>query len=411
MEEVKVSIIVPVYNAEKYLKICIESLINQTLDEIEIILIEDGSNDNSKIILEYYKKIDDRIILLFNPYNMGQSVSKNKGINIAKGKYIQFVDADDYIDKNAALFLFEKSEENQSDMCYLGMQMHPEDGLVLKAVPQTIIGEYGDVYQGKKLLRILVENNEFFYYAASVFYLTSFLRMNNLLYRELSCGEGGNFISRCLCIATRVIVRKEKLYHYRIHSESITHTEKAQIELLMGKVMRYIDILQFFANDETSNELEVFLDETYRKLNGGIQLLSNSEKVDLESRMPTSFSRHIFHMLCKKEQNYQFDFSEILLDKIRKSEYVILFGAGYASKDVLDLMQKYKIRILGFAVSKRRENEISLFGHAIYEINEIVEYKKNAIVLIASNKKYNNEIKVLLEEYGFENYEFLNVDI
>lgn len=94
---VKVSIIVPVYNVEKYLSKCIESILNQTLNDFELILVNDGSTDNSAKICEEYRIKDSRIILI-NKENGGLSSARNAGLDIAKGKYIGFVDSDDFID-------------------------------------------------------------------------------------------------------------------------------------------------------------------------------------------------------------------------------------------------------------------------------------------------------------------------
>ena len=99
----KVSVIVPVYNVEKYLERCLDSLINQTLEDIEIICVNDGSKDNSPKILEEYKNKDNRIVI-FNQENAGLSVARNSGMKIAKGEYIGFVDSDDWVD----LDFFEK---------------------------------------------------------------------------------------------------------------------------------------------------------------------------------------------------------------------------------------------------------------------------------------------------------------
>lgn len=181
MCEVKVSIIIPVYNAQNFLSDCLESLIGQTLKELEIICINDGSTDKSIEILRKYHKIDPRIKVISNSCNMGQPTSRNIGINMARGKYIQFVDADDYIDKNTVEDLFKLAEEKSADMCYMGMHMHMEDELDYKAVPISICGQYPNVYSGKELLQILTENHEFFYYTCSVFYRSSFLIENELL--------------------------------------------------------------------------------------------------------------------------------------------------------------------------------------------------------------------------------------
>lgn len=111
----KVSIIVPVYNVEKYLRKCIDSLINQTLNDIEIICINDGSTDKSLKILKEYKNKDSRIILL-NQENSGQSVARNRGIEIAKGEYLGFVDPDDWIDLDYYEKLYNAASTNNTDI-------------------------------------------------------------------------------------------------------------------------------------------------------------------------------------------------------------------------------------------------------------------------------------------------------
>lgn len=98
-KDIEISIIVPVYNVEKYLSQCLNSLISQTFSNMEIILINDGSTDSSGKICDYYNRLDNRIITIHQS-NQGLSAARNKGLVIATGKYVGFVDADDYIDKN-----------------------------------------------------------------------------------------------------------------------------------------------------------------------------------------------------------------------------------------------------------------------------------------------------------------------
>ena len=100
----KISIIVPIYNVESYLKRCLDSLINQTYSNIEIILINDGSTDLSGDISSKYAKIDKRIKLI-NSSNKGVSCARNKGLELASGDYIMFVDPDDYIELNIKISL------------------------------------------------------------------------------------------------------------------------------------------------------------------------------------------------------------------------------------------------------------------------------------------------------------------
>ena len=115
LRDMKVSIIVPVYNSEKYLKDCLDSLVNQTLKEIEIIAIDDASNDKSLEILKSYKiKYPDKIKVYSNPKNIGQGATRNKGIELATGEYIGFLDSDDYVNFNMYAKMYEMAKKNDS---------------------------------------------------------------------------------------------------------------------------------------------------------------------------------------------------------------------------------------------------------------------------------------------------------
>ena len=107
----KVSVIIPVYNAEKYLRQCLDSVVNQTLREIEIICVDDGSTDGSLAILQEYAANDARIKVLTQK-NQYAGVARNNGMAAAQGKYFAFLDADDYYDLNALMVMFQRMEEN-----------------------------------------------------------------------------------------------------------------------------------------------------------------------------------------------------------------------------------------------------------------------------------------------------------
>ena len=116
-----VSVIVPIYNTEKHLKNCIESIINQTYTNLEIILVNDGSTDNSPIICDSYANIDNRIKVV-NILNMGVSNARNQGLRSSTGKYIQFVDSDDFIDKDMIEILVNNIESQNADIVMCGIK-------------------------------------------------------------------------------------------------------------------------------------------------------------------------------------------------------------------------------------------------------------------------------------------------
>lgn len=115
INDIKISIVVPIYNTEKYLRECLNSLISQTLREIEIILVDDGSTDLSgKICDEYKEKYNN--IRVIHQLNAGQSAARNNGVKVAKGEYIQYVDSDDYIIPTACEYLYNAAKQSGADI-------------------------------------------------------------------------------------------------------------------------------------------------------------------------------------------------------------------------------------------------------------------------------------------------------
>ena len=134
----KISVIVPVYNVENYLSQCMESIINQTLKDIEIICINDGSTDLSKEILEKFQKEDKRIILV-SKSNGGYGSACNTGLSLARGEYISIVEPDDYIDKN---MLFPQSKESVYPSGDEVVAIAKPDALTLKACLYAVCAEF-----------------------------------------------------------------------------------------------------------------------------------------------------------------------------------------------------------------------------------------------------------------------------
>ena len=122
----KISIIIPIFNVENYLAKCLDSIINQTLMDIEIICVNDGSNDNSVDILNTYAQRDKRITII-NKANGGLSSARNAGIRVANGEYICFLDSDDYFEFNACERLYIEILEGHADIIVFGANIFPQN--------------------------------------------------------------------------------------------------------------------------------------------------------------------------------------------------------------------------------------------------------------------------------------------
>lgn len=142
---VKVSIIIPIYNKEEYLERCLDSVISQTLEDIEIILINDGSSDKSLEICHKYQEKDNRIKVI-NQKNSGVSIARNRGMKEASGEYIAFIDPDDYIEQNMYSSMYKLCEENKAEVCICNFYIHNDLGIRPVTVrPTSVLNEKEEI--------------------------------------------------------------------------------------------------------------------------------------------------------------------------------------------------------------------------------------------------------------------------
>ncbi len=361
---------------------------------------------------EYAQK-DTRIKVFHNDINLGAAICRNKALDLARGKYIQFVDSDDYLEEEALEKLYYYAEENKLDMCFFKMRAIHENPEERYENNLGIKESYKQLYTGKKLLLIFVEKKEFFYYACMVFYKRKFLLENQLCYRNIMIGEGGDLILRSLVMAERVSVIDKVYYNYCIRQGSITNSRKKSKFVLFGQIIQYIDMLKCLGLDIDSEEIFYFLEYQFKKIRGGINNLSINDINILRGILKDKFEEHIFNLLLSKSnsENYNIILNPEELEKIKQSENVILYGAGYALRDVIYLLNKYEIEILGIAVSEIQDNPKCLYGHHIYGIEELIKYNRNSIIIVTANNKYRDEIESKLKHNGFYRYIFLEVVI
>ena len=206
----KVSIVVPVYNVEKYLRECLDSLVNQTLEDVEIICVNDGSTDSSLQILEEYASKDSRI-KIFNQKNQGVSAARNFGIKNVNGKYLTFVDADDWIELNALEILYKTIEERKTEMLIFSFKNYFST--------TDIVKDDRLLFANKNDINFLNAYEDIFNSPMGTWgkiYKTDLIKKNEILFPlDIQCGEDRPFyINACIC-AKNIAVLDEPLYYYR----------------------------------------------------------------------------------------------------------------------------------------------------------------------------------------------------
>lgn len=202
-EEYKVSIIVPVYNVEKYISKCVKSLIMQNYNNIEIILVDDGSTDSSGILIDEMGLQDDRIKIV-HQNNGGVSLARNKGMDIASGEYVVFVDGDDWVDSNYVSYFLSLIIKKE---CYIAMNINNYTAVSNKSKEK----EYC-INAEKAIEKIYL--GDIFVAVWNKMYNLSFLRKNNIRFDEsIWYGEGMLFNIECLQFVERVAIGEKSVYH------------------------------------------------------------------------------------------------------------------------------------------------------------------------------------------------------
>ena len=246
-ETPKVSVIIPVYNVEKYLPQCMDSVVNQTLREIEIICVNDGSTDNSAAILKDYCTKDFRIKVI-QQYHVGVSCARNTGIRAARGEYIYFLDSDDFIEENSLEFLHQEAKQNELDVLLFDGESFYEPPEYKKNFPGMDCCyrpcEFGGVYSGPELYAKMREKNVFRPMVWLQFIRRQYLMDEKITFREGILHEDILFAIYCILQAKRVSHRKVSLNHYRRRGGTITGSE-VTFERVYGKYVTLVELAAY----------------------------------------------------------------------------------------------------------------------------------------------------------------------
>lgn len=226
MKDDLVSIVVPIYNVEKYLKQCIESLINQTYKNIEIILVNDGSQDNCSSICNNYAYNDKRIKLI-NKENGGLSSARNAGIDIAKGKYICFVDGDDFVNEEYIQIMYNKIKKNKADIVICNYQRVVD----IKDINKNGNSEKEWILSGKEECKNIYNKSKYVYTIVAWNKLYKMEMWKNIKFPVGKVHEDEFITYKLLYNSNRVINLEKKLYYYRIVPNSIMNKKINETKL------------------------------------------------------------------------------------------------------------------------------------------------------------------------------------
>lgn len=359
----KVSIVIPTYNVEKYIARCLDSVINQTLKEIEIIVVDDKSTDNTLSIVKDYASRDNRIKVIELFENQGVSVARNTGIDLSTGEYIGFIDPDDYVDLDFYEKLYARTKDSDADI-----------------ISGNIIGVMFNNEERKYdyLMERLRQSKYWFNYTLwHSIYKSSFIKENKI-YNPVGVitSQDTVFCIKCACLANRIEVVPDTYYHYiRVHdslSSVILSEKKIKSKIqAMELIIDFVNKQNLQESDYNSLLISFF---EFMSTNAFYRNTKRETKTLLVNAAIDFYNKYKYKNAIRKRFKYIYPYLESNdADGLYKH-----------NEEFKDEVLSWKINLLGkipFIKIKKYvfENKVrvSLFGLTIFIIKKIKKDKFN----------------------------------
>ena len=366
-----ISVIVPIYNAEKYLNKCLASIVNQTYRDLEIILVNDGSMDESLAICEKYKQADKRIVIV-NKRNEGLVRARKDGIRIAKGEYITFVDADDWID----ITTYEKVYTGKADIISYGLTEEYENYSKNKT-DKIEPGLYDKKRIHDQIIPNMLSSAIFFEFGMLPNLVCKLIKKSLLLETidnvsdKVTIGEDVDFFFRTVYRAESVLIKTDVLYHYRQHQKSMMRT-KLPAERIKALYWDLYNIKEAAGLTEWVSQLNQYI---------------------------------TFVMLLKRPESvvpYIMELSDI-------HGKVVIYGAGEFGKSLYDILIEYK-NITRLSIVDKQWQNMNNPGYHI-ENPEIVRSDiPDKIIVAILNENVCGQVEKYLIEMGIDSKTIIRIN-
>ena len=285
-----ISIIIPCFNAEKTLEKCLESVVQQSYANLEIIIIDDGSTDETSLIYNKFQSNDERILVL-KQQNSGVSKARNTGVKAATGDYICFVDSDDWAELNYCSELYSLLVGENADISIVEASYEDENGNVLCSKP--ISDE--KIFDGNRALVLLLEDLEIQSHPWGKLFKADLLR--NVHFPEnLKCFEDYSTLFKIFNKAVKVVKSNEKLYHYIQLENSLSHNLSPATAYQF--FLAIMEVFEFWRNSAKVGDRNKIIKNIVRKLLMVLKRITRNTKVD-EMKSEKDEIRRAFNSFLK----------------------------------------------------------------------------------------------------------------
>lgn len=418
-EDIQISVIIPIYNADRFLEKCLNSVLRQRNISFEVICVDDASSDGSVDMVKRYAASDERIVLIESDKNRGQAYARNMGMNVAKGEYIYFMDSDDWLSTDEAFEGIYKAVDNDGiDLLVfnagceyeIAKEVQCNDMLHFKGLREDII------YNGQEFVCECLKNHSFRSAVWQQFWNRKFLLEKSLCFDERTHPyEDALFTFQGMLQCIRVKYIEKEYYTYLWRETSSSHV-KYHMQYLRAACICYCESLKFLQNYPITSEVSKYVGgylNMYKRLINknlinivnlkiaiqNIDGLSEFEKIILQQIMNERFS-YVRSALTYEQYK-----------QLSMAGKVIIYGLGGVGKDVYVMLRNYGINNVLLAVTKIKDSFGEYEGNKIWELSELLHCRNSSIVVIAVGSKLKNDMINYAIELGFEKIMQLDICI
>lgn len=411
---IKLSVLIPVYNVAIFLHQCLDSIINQTLKDIEIICINDGSTDESLAILQNYAQRDRRIQIIDKP-NTGYGHSMNIGLKAATGEYIGIVESDDFADTNMFEQLYLTAVEHDAEIV-------KSNYLEYKNGENHFV-EFPDNVEYLKVISPSQYQNIFFWQATiwSAIYKKDFLLGNDIWFNETpgASYQDTAFTFKVLACAKHLVLLKEAFLHYRTDN---TNSSVNSVNKVFCICDEYDEIQRFLEKNSILQERYKYLVEIlkFRIYQWNYHRVSPDYKYEFLLRFTDEFHKAkknglliqehwadqewlAVHKLMESPEQFHYkNYVQSFWQRIESFNYIVIYGAGVVGKNVAGYIKNKGLSITCFAVANLVGNASEIENIPVYCIDQMAKYKTKGVILVATKEADQPEIVRNLQQRGFD---------
>lgn len=425
----KISIVMPLYNAQKYLEEALRSVLSQTFTDYELICVNDGSNDNTQKILQDFQKKDARIRILENSTRSGAAYSRNKGIVEASGKYIIFLDGDDIFEEEMLMVSYDAAEKNNTDVLMFSYKHVPSSQIYNK---EQII--HGDNFIRRYCRKVFsLEKCKPF---ESLLWPTSpcnklfkrkFIVENNILFQNLSCANDVYFVKIALMLSERTMV----LNDHRVMIYARDHDEPSRISSRrdpMCSYKAYKHLLERLLNEEKMEVLyQHYFYSAFFSFKYALEKTKNPAEAKCFYEFLQSKGISALRELCKKYQNRNNDYLNYIFNQFKNQDFetrwfedenilkvyiresqdkfsalfinadVIIWGAGRNGRAILQRCEELDLKVKYVVDSDEMKQGQYIEKHCILKPEAVI---CDADIIIISVHGIAEDVEAIMNKYG-----------